>query len=288
MNSQVASESACTVRVSGGLGNQLFQYAAGRTIALRTDSQLQLDLSFYNKGRHRTFELDKLPIEAEFNQPAGGFSATRGFQNLFRKAFRTEKTYREPHYHYDRRFESVQSPVTLEGYFQSERYFASHAVFIRAELAIPEPQDAESQNLARQMAEVTPTALHIRRGDYVTSPKNSQIFASCPIDYYTQAMEQVPDNGPVFVFSDDTDWVKQNLPAVKPLVFSAANSLRPALADLWLMTQAHHHIIANSSFSWWGAWLAGDQKGVTIAPRKWFNDAAVNDSDLIPDDWIRL
>ena len=288
MNSQVASRSACIVGVSGGLGNQLFQYAAGRTIALRTDSQLQLDLSFYNKGRHRTFELDKLPVEAEFIRSAEGFSATRHCQSLFRKAFRTEKTYREPHYHYDRRFESVQSPVTLEGYFQSERYFASHAAFIRAELAIPEPQDAESQNLARQMAEVTPTALHIRRGDYVTSPKNRQLFASCPIDYYRQAMEQIPGNGPVFVFSDDTDWVKQNLPAVKPLVFSAANSLRPALADLWLMTQSHHHIIANSSFSWWGAWLAGAQKGLTIAPRKWFNDAAVNDSDLIPDHWIRL
>lgn len=288
MNRRAATKPVCIVHMSGGLGNQLFQYAAGRALALRTGSQLQLDLSFYRKGRHRVFELDKLPIQAEVPRPADGFSATGRLRSLIRRTLGAEKMYREAHFHYDAQFQLLQPPVTLHGYFQSELYFARYAQSIRAELAIPEPDDTVSLKLSRQMSEAVPTALHIRRRDYVTSSKVSKIFAPGTIDYYTRAMEHIPGTDPVFVFSDDVGWVKQNLPAVKPLVFPPENAVRPALADLWLMTRAHHHIIANSSFSWWGAWLAGARKGLTIAPRQWFNDVTVNDNDLIPAHWIRL
>jgi len=288
ISSPVETRPVCTVRICGGLGNQLFQYALGRALALRTDSQLQLDLSFYGKRRHRTFELDKLPIEAEFTLPTRALRAKQRCESFLQKAFRSTKSYQEPHHHYDPHFESVQLPVTIAGYFQSERYFRTHSETIRTELTVPQPEDAESLDIARQMSQCTPTALHIRRGDYITSPSARQVYASCPIDYYTHAMESIPGNDPVFVFSDDTPWAKQNLPAVKQLVFAGENSPRTALADLWLMTQAHHHIIANSSLSWWGAWLAGAQKGTTYAPRQWFVDPTLQDHDLVPNHWVRI
>ena len=217
MSPQIATQPVCTVRICGGLGNQMFQYAAACALALRTDSQLELDLAFYSKRRHRAFELDQLPITAKFTLPEKGLNATRRCQQLFRRSFQnsfrskktSSKTYKEPHYHYDPEWELLPSPVTLDGYFQSERYFASHADTIRAELAIPEPNDADSQELARRMADCVPTALHIRRGDYLSNPAASQVFARCPLDYYIKAMEQIPGDDPVFVFSDDTEWVKK-------------------------------------------------------------------------------
>ncbi len=286
----MAVQPACTVVVSGGLGNQLFQFAAGRALSLRTGATLQLDVSFYDQGRHRSLELDKLPVNASFvsSQGGGGLTAFRRCRSFLRKALRAEKTWREPFFHYDSKFEEITPPVVLEGYFQSERYFAEWQDIIREELCLPEPRDAESRKLASQMAGVSATVLHIRRGDYVTNPKASQIYAACPIEYYRKAMEMIPGNDPMFVFSDDIPWAKANLPDIKPLVFPESDVVRPALADLWLMTQGQHHIIANSSFSWWGAWLSAEPRGLTIAPSRWFNDSSINDHDLIPASWIRI
>ena len=101
-------------------------------------------------------------------------------------------------------------------------------------------------------------------------------------------MEQIGGNGTVFVFSDDIQWAKQNLRQVKPLEFVDADPNQDGIRDMWLMTYAHHHIIANSSFSWWGAWLAGTEKVITIAPAKWFNDSSIDDSDMVPESWIRI
>jgi hypothetical protein len=100
-------------------------------------------------------------------------------------------------------------------------------------------------------------------------------------------MERLPTSNPVLVLSDDLPWARENLPAIRPLVFPEAKLDRPGLADLWLMAQATHHIIANSSFSWWGAWLAA-KGGLKIAPRRWFHDPTMNDTDLTPEEWIRI
>lgn len=288
MSAELATQPVCKVGISGGLGNQMFQYAAARAMSLRTNAHLQLDLSFYDKSRHRGFQLGSLPITAELIWPRGRTRVARHCRSLLRGALRPETTYREPHFHYDHSFEALQPPVTLRGYFQSERYFVDHAHSIRRDFALPRPTDVDSLRWFRQMSDICSTSLHIRRGDYVTNPKANRIYAGCAIDYYTAAMEQIPGNDPVFVFSDDPQWVRENLPPVKPLVFCVADTPRGALDDLWLMAQAHHHIIANSSFSWWGAWLAGAEKGMTIAPRKWFNDTSVEDRDLVPGHWTRI
>lgn len=282
------ADPVCRVGISGGIGNQLFQYAAGRALTLRTGAKLRLDTSFFDKARHRAFCLDRFPIAAEVDCPHTRPRITRRVRRLLLPGPRGIPLFRERHIHYHAEFESIQPPVALQGYFQSERYFARDADQIRAELTVPPPSDPDSLRLAQALVEQRGTALHIRRGDYVSQAKIRQLYAECSLDYYCRAMESLGGGQTVFVFSDDIGWAKQHLPAVQPLVFVDTDPHRDALRDLWLMTLAHHHIIANSSFSWWGAWLAGTAKGQTIAPAKWFNDPAMDDGDLIPSRWIRM
>lgn len=280
----------CTVRLSGGLGNQLFQYAAGRALSLRTGAGLRIDTSFYwrKRKRSRPLELPQFPVAGEVDPIPKNFRMANRFRSALRRKLEAKTTYREPHLHFDAAFDSLQAPVVLEGYFQSDRYFRDFAGQIRHELWIPAPTDEASLRIAEQMAQCEATSLHIRRGDYVTDKSAQQIFASCTPDYYHRAMERIPGNDPVFVFSDDLDWAKANLRDVKPLVFPSDSSPRSAMADFWLMSRTEHHIIANSTFSWWAAWLADPDKGMTIAPAQWFRDPSVPDADLIPEDWIRL
>ena len=130
--------------------------------------------------------------------------------------------------------------------------------------------------------------LHVRRGDYVTNPKNASTFAVCGMDYYARALALLPPAAEVFVFSDDMEWTREHLPrrpGNRPLVFVDDGSRRSGRADLWLMAQARHHVMANSSLSWWGAWLSASADGLKVAPARWFMDPAMDDRDLVPAAW---
>jgi hypothetical protein len=275
-----------TVRLSGGLGNQLFQYAAGRSLAIRCDAELCLDVSFYHRGRHRSLELNQFPIRATVSsKPRGKISGL-----LFKLATmgQIQKLYKEKSFHYCSSFEQIGAPIVLEGYFQTPKYFAAHDEIIRGELTPPDITGAQNQGLAKAISSCDSTILHIRRGDYVTNPKAKRMFAECPMDYYYRAIEQVPSDSPIFVFSDDIPWAKENLSLNRSITFVGDETPRSGVEDLKLMSLGHHHIIANSTFSWWGAWLAGPTKGLTIAPSRWFVDKSIIDTDLIPSNWIRM
>ena len=145
-----------------------------------------------------------------------------------------------------------------------------------------------SRELQARMQAEESISLHIRRGDYVSDKRANAIFSICSLDYYRRAIDHIDSTGSVYVFSDDIAWARENLESSKPLVFVDSDPARDTIRDLWLMSQAHHHIIANSSYSWWGAWLAGPDKGATIAPQKWYNDPAHDDRDMIPTRWRRM
>ncbi len=285
-----ANRTRCTVRISGGMGNQLFQYAAGRALSLRTGSSLRVDTSFYwrKRKRARLLELANFPIVGNVDPIPDKFRFAHRLRSAVQQKLEAARTYREPHLQFDQAFRSLEAPVILEGYFQSERYFQDHTDQIRQELEIPAPTDDDSIRLAAHINETESTSLHIRRGDYATDKIVQAIYASCSLDYYHAAMERIPGNDPVFVFSDDLAWAKANLNAVKPLVFPDETKSRSAMADFWLMSLADHHIIANSTFSWWAAWLAKPDTGITIAPAQWFNDPSIDDRDLVPDRWVRM
>lgn len=279
--------------MAGGLGNQMFQYAVGRALSLRLGLPLTLDLSFFDRRRHRSYGLAPLALgeHTVIAPPSGGLfeRARRQWVSSLKRSFGiSPRHYSEPHFHFDSRFHEIQEPVTLVGGFQSEKYFSGATDTIRSELTPSPAKDELSLRLAREMSAQPSCAVHVRRGDYLSSEKNRSLYATCGIAYYSKAVESIPENCTLYVFSDDMEWVRKHLRLRRPMVFVESSDPRDVLADLWLMSQADHHIIANSTLSWWGAWLKIRQ-GLVFAPREWFTvTSGVDDRDLVPSRWTRL
>ncbi|EMB15254.1 alpha-1,2-fucosyltransferase [Rhodopirellula europaea] len=285
-----ASDRACTISISGGLGNQMLQYAAGRALSIHHDCPLQLDLKFYSSKRHRSYELDAFPIQAQRWIKPSFFSQVL---DKIQGESKSAPTYEEQSKRFDRAFFDIELPARIRGYFFSEKYFLPYADQIRTELTPPVPLDQPARDMAQRLSEGMSTSLHVRRGDYVSNANARQRFWSCTSEYFEAAIEQMPADSTVFVFSDDIEWAKQNIRSSRPTVYvndelKLAGSPETGLRDLWLMTHAKSHIIANSSFSWWGAWLSGSEANLTIAPKKWFNDPEIDDSDIVPTSWRRI
>ncbi len=286
-------EHGIIVRMAGGLGNQMFQYAAARALSLRLSLPLTLDLSFYDRRRHRRYELGRLPLAGHrvIQAPAGGWiprMSRKWISALQEWLGMLPTTYRESHFHFDPGFEGIGQSVALVGGFQSERYFKDAASQIRTELTPPPAADELSVRLAHEMSTRPSCAIHVRRGDYISSEKNRNLYAACGLDYYMQAASLIPADCRFYVFSDDMAWAREHLRLARPMIFVDSGHPRDALSDLWLMRGAEHHIIANSTLSWWGAWLKTGQ-GHIVAPKRWFADtASLDDRDLVPSGWTRV
>lgn len=291
------------VKINGGLGNQLFQYAAGRTLADQLGTELHLDLSFFDlpPGRHtaRPFELDRFhtrywratPEQLNSYTALREYTWTRRTARLFPWLFSRQRFGEKQLFKFDPEVARIRKSTYLDGHWQSERYFADHAEAIRSDLRFRDAPSERNRELLRSMKGMVPVSLHVRRGDYVTSTDANATHGTCGIEYYVDAMQRVLSLAPesVFhVFSDDMDWARANLPRLAPMVFVDHNSGTDDHFDLLLMSACKHHIIANSSFSWWGAWLNPNPEKLVIAPVRWFRDPAIDTSDLIPAEWTRL
>jgi Glycosyl transferase family 11 len=276
------------IRMFGGLGNQLFHYALGRTLATRLGVDLALDWSGFR--RHYEHQPALHPFRLDI------VSLKKSLVPFVRRRRRWHWLGGDPlllvsenSFKFDPTFHELPDGVYLEGCFQSERYFAEIADRIRSELTLPEPTDARSQSTVKKIRS-TPTAvsLHVRRGDYVTH----EGLGTCSREYYDRAASHIATTTgeipTLFVFSDDIDWAMANLKLPYPTHFvSGGNTLRPQ-ADLWLMSQCRHHIIANSTFSWWSAWLNPSPTKIVVAPTVWFAGWKMDESTLIPEGWVRL
>jgi len=289
-------------RLIGGLGNQMFQYAAGRALALRRGGFLRLDLSELEAGGRRRFELHNLPIEA--------IPATKAdlanFPNISNRRFGrigrllrhvskfgagNARVYQETHFHFDPAMAELPTPVCLVGYWQSDKYFRDHAETIRRELTPAQPFDQDNAALADRIDAENAVSVHVRRGDYAADPTTRRYHGTCPADYYQRAVDYVAarvGTPHLFVFSDDAGWPRDNLRFGVPTTFVRANPPSAGYRDMQLMLRCRHHVIANSSFSWWGAWLNPQTDKIVVAPRRWFNASANDTRDLIPDQWVRL
>jgi Glycosyl transferase family 11 len=287
------------VRLIGGLGNQIFQYATGRALAMRTNASLKLDTSGYETYGLRRYELDSFPIEAGIAlpeelatiiQPNDGPRSFLDRLLALRKAS-TITVYREPSFHFDSGLVMQLPPVYLDGYWQSERYFANIATELRRELTPTLPLDSSNSETAAQIDAVEAVSLHVRRGDYVTDPTTNAYHGTCSLDYYKRAIDYVCSHVAklhLFVFSDDHGWTRENLVSDLQTTYVTANPPERGFRDLQLMSRCKHHIIANSSFSWWGAWLNPSPNKIVVAPKRWFNTLTHDTSDLIPQSWVRL
>jgi Glycosyl transferase family 11 len=267
------------VQIIGGLGNQMFQYAAARRLAWFLNTPLKLDILSYQDDKLRNYGLHHLQITGEIASE----------EEIF--WLKHTNRHKEKAYRFDAAVLNLPSDIYLEGYWQSEKYFYDIAGVIRQEFIVREQPDTGNSDLAKQIMESTAIAIHIRRGDYVTNPTIECLHGICPWAYYDQAVTRLiaQINRPhFFVFSDDWNWAQQSLKLDYPVTFVSCNGPAKDYEDLRLMSLCKHHIIANSSFSWWGAWLANHPGQLVFAPKQWFQGYLHDTRDLIPETWQRI
>lgn len=201
------------------------------------------------------------------------------------------KYFQEKSFAFDPKVLKLRDDVYLDGYWQTDKYFKDIEPLIHSEFSFVLPQGEKDKGISKLITACTAVSLHVRRADYVTNISANKVHGTCGLDYYDRAMKLITekvDDPHFFVFSDDPEWAKQNLRNAYPTVYVDHNGADTNYQDLRLMASCKHHIIANSSFSWWGAWLNEDPNKIVIAPKQWFSDVQKNTNDLIPPTWIRL
>ena len=290
------------VRLIGGLGNQLFQYAAARRLSILHRTTLKLDITPFEYYKLHRYSLSPFRIQEVFATPeeiaeVKGTSKKRLAKRAFRWSQKLKPYYRrsifsELHFGaFDPNIMKTPKHVYLDGYWQSEKYFVDIQDVIRRGFTVKYEQDGQSREIAEQIASTQSVSIHIRRGDYVSNPQTSRVHSVCSLDYYKQCVSLIAEkitHPHIFVFSDDPRWVTDNLRFDYPTTFVTHNDATKNYEDLRLMSMCKHNIIANSSFSWWGAWLNANPNKIVLAPRRWFNDPSRDTRDLLPDGWIKV
>ena len=288
--------------VIGGLGNQMFQYACGRALSLRLNRQLLIATDqFKNYNLHNGFELPQIfSIDCEIASQKNLYDVLgwRKNKNLRRVIARFEfkrlagKTFvSETHNQFLERTKNLRNPLYLHGYWQSEKYFEAYSDIIRSDFKFLQPMGSLDSKIRKDMKAGPSVSVHVRRGDY-TNKKNSNYYALCGLEYYKKAIQYILKKSPkakLFIFSDDPKWVRNNL--MKEFHGSRLiehNRGKKSYNDLRLMSQTTHHVIANSSFSWWGAWLNPNDSKIVVAPSLWFAAPKTNFEDIVPKKWIRV
>jgi Glycosyl transferase family 11 len=334
-------------RLEGGLGNQLFQYAAARMLSKKHSSLLKLDLSWFETQKLRQYKLQNFNISAnfatqeEFETIVGNYSITKwlylksrrklGFNqspsdianqrevaaiiygdryNLFKwwiarvrhkvglhhaeKAlYQKGRYFRAKYHHFDPELLDAPDCVYLDGFWQSEKYFVDVEETIRREFTLRKPQGTLMHQMTKAIDSQCSISLHVRRGDMANDLKASNLHGTCSLDYYNRSIEYITERiaqPHFFIFSDDPDWVKEKLELHFPSTTVSSDSSLADYEELILMSRCQHHIIANSSFSWWGAWLNPGTDKIVISPKKWFASLANehDTKDQVPNSWIKL
>jgi hypothetical protein len=288
-------------KILGGLGNQMFQYAIGRAISLEYATSLRLDISGFEKYKlHQRIEFKRIfncaeviAQEADLRDVLSWQCSTRIRQFLLRPSmavFRRKEFVVEPSFQYWPGIKDIPANSYLSGYWQSEKYFLDFATQIREDFTFKQPLNSLNAELAKTIAQINAVSLHVRRGDYANNPLTTATHGLCSLEYYRSAIKYISKKiqHPHFmVFSDDIEWVKNNLQIDFPHQYVDHNHGAESYNDMRIMSMCKHHIIANSSFSWWGAWLDPRADKIVVAPAGWFAHET-NTQDLIPQSWVRM
>lgn len=289
------------VRILGGLGNQMFQYALGRCLSLERGVPLKLDVSVLERYNLHRYSLQHFAIEEQFATPAEIKSFAPFTTLLHTRAERWSSRFKhrfhlarpmmvESGFDFDPKVLSSPATCYLDGYFQSEKYFAAQRDLIRQEFQIKTPIDAENREALSQIEGRNSVSLHVRLGDYISNATTNAVHGTCGVEYYQAAiahMMQHVKNPHFWVFSDDPEGAAKRLNLDVPHTFVAHNDAQRNYEDLRLMSACRHHVIANSTFSWWGAWLNPRAGKIVCAPRRWFANGNAT-PDLLPPDWVQL
>jgi len=289
-------------KLEGGLGNQMFQYAIASILVKKKNAAILIDTNFFNETEKnqdftpRNFELsifNNSYIQAS-ELEIGYFQQLSFIDKIKKKCgFNYPKIYSEASFSFDEKVLSTNLPVYLKGYFQSYKYFIGYENVIKNVFAFPiDKLDSINEKLWLTINQTNSISIHIRRGDYVNDKNTQGYHSNCSLDYYKDAIALLAskvNDVSLYFFSDDTDWVKEQFEKISyPKVFVTNNTGENSWKDMCLMSSCHYNIIANSSFSWWAAWLNERSNKMVIAPKKWFVDTEISTNDLIPSEWICL
>lgn len=280
------------VKIKCGLGNQMFQYALGKRLALDWQDELKVDLAWFNNIKSgdipRELEIDSFNVvlsnatEAEIAKSMPSF--------LARLVDRIRGRINRNHFY---RFYATilkkKKNVYLDGYFQSYKYFETIRDVLLTEFTLKNGYHREVDGIKSEIEKTDQSvAVHIRRGDFATIRKGYN--GLCDLSYYQKALEIIKNKYPnvqLFIFSDDIEWAKTNLKLAGPMVFVSRPVLNPA-EELWLMSLCKHQIIANSTFSWWAAWLNKNPQKIVVSPSRWLVAEDIKTDNLLPLNWIKL
>ena len=334
------------VRLEGGLGNQMFQYAAARRLAEKRSCILKLDLSWFETQQLRQYKLGCFNICENFAAPQeletiiGNYSITEwlslkvsrklglkqsvadldtyleissgiifnnthagwwiarikhelGFYRSNLELYQQGKYVREKHHHFDPEILDSPDHVYMDGFWQSPKYFSDVEDLLRQEFTLRNQQSSLCVQIAEHTTNTYSVSLHVRRGDMVNDSKTNQLHGTCNLTYYEYAVKCIAERvrqPHFFIFSADPHWVEENLNLNFPLTLVSCHDSLTDYEEMYLMSCCQHHVTANSTFSWWGAWLNPKANEIVVAPQKFFNAFAYDHDtkDLYPSTWLTL
>lgn len=294
------------VRLEGGLGNAMFEYALGRTLSLHNDAELKFDIESYrtNPIADCSFWLEQFNIDIRAHLATS--QEIRRFKRYEKKqgggvlrfaynySFADESKYiREKHYHFDASIPKLRgADMYLHGWWQSEKYFSPIRDTLLKDFTLRRGLPTDRQAMVESMRKTNSVSIHIRRLDYVSNPKTRAYHGELPSQYYQKALDRIRESVSdpvVYVFSDDIASARQAFSFPRGTVYVEPTHDVTGAEDMFLMSCCKHHIIANSSFSWWGAWLNRNPDKIVVAPTPWVADTSKLDTrDVVPESWIAL
>jgi Glycosyl transferase family 11 len=294
------------VKLIGGLGNQMFQYAVARCLAVQKRTRLKLDVSGLDgvssdsNAPKRSYALSCFSIQGaiatrdDMNHFFPEMRLARYWTKLRRRLFPYQwqgylKERRE--FAFDPHVLRAIGSTYLDGYWQNENYFREVTTELRQDFQLARPLAAPSQELLEVISRTNAVSVHVRRGDYVSNARTHAHHGVCPREYYHRAAKLALDSLGVahfFVFSDDSSWPRENLNWEHPTTYLNGTVSREPYEDMILMSRCRHNIIANSTFSWWAAWLNDNPHKLVIAPRKWLGARPDAAELVLPEAWQRI
>jgi len=280
------------VKIYGGLGNQLYQYALGRALSVANSTLCKMDLREFESYKLHRYSLGHFNIQ-EYLMEEDEFRCLDHPQK--RRWYRRRgciPIFHEKDFFYDPKISQLRQTAYLDGYWQSFKYFEGIRAVLLQEITVKYATSGDNAVWLQRIQDCESVALHVRRGDYASEPQTKAVHGLCSGEYYRQAYQKLLEslNRPVFfIFSDDPDWVRDEFHFIQNKHFIAGNPALFNYEDFRLMAACRHQIIANSSFSWWAAWINKNPSKIVHAPRKWFakeEEGAL--PDRIPSDWVLL
>lgn len=274
----------------------MFQYCIYRSLKEKK-KEVKMDITAFDSyKRHNGYELSKVfniheDLAKKLDIYSLGDIKDAIFSKIRRRLFGKKKThFVEKQYNFDSTVFNLDNKY-LDGYWQTEKYFKDIETNIRKEFTFKNKLDRRNQNLINKIKQGDSISIHVRRGDYINNFETANLYSGiCTLNYYKKAIDIMKKEicNPIFyIFSDDIEWVKSKL-ELEDAIYVNWNKGHKSYIDMQLMSKCKYNIIANSTFSWWGAWLNNYHNKIVIAPKKWFSDNNINSQDIIPDGWRRV